>query len=81
MQEYLFDKEALRKLIAESGPDQNRIAITINLERPQDGIQARAIRFEPGSTLQNISVKEAFTAKVAPAPSTQLGGCPNPPGC
>jgi hypothetical protein len=34
MQEYLFDKEALRRLIEKSSDNLNRIAVRVNLNQP-----------------------------------------------
>lgn len=84
MQEYLFDKEALQKLIQESGADQNRIAITIDLNRPQDVIKARAIKFEIGTPklkTTNMATDSATISRLAAPDGGGLTGCPNPPGC
>ncbi|MGV3585935.1 MAG: hypothetical protein ACO1OF_02940 [Adhaeribacter sp.] len=82
MQEYLFNKEELRRLIEESTDDQNRIAVRIDLKRPQDKIWARATRYEPGTITQS-STDSTSTLSVAAkaAGDGEVPGCPNPPGC
>jgi len=81
MQEYLFNKEELRRLIEESTDDQNRIAITIDLKRPQDGLKARAIRFEAGKTIQSATDSTSLARMAIAGGDGDIAACPKPPGC
>ena len=70
MQEYLFNKEALKKLIENSPDHLNRIAVRINLDKPQENILALPVRFEDGITKEDDTIQDNV-----------ITGCPNPPGC
>ncbi|MDB5264209.1 MAG: hypothetical protein JWQ14_3492 [Adhaeribacter sp.] len=80
MPEYLFDKEALRKLIQDSSQDLNRIAISVNPEKPEETIFARAVKFENG-TPGDITTPVNSARLEAARPTSEVPGCPNPPGC
>ena len=74
--EYLFNKDELQKLIADS-PDSNTIVVSVDY------------RFGPtaGEFLADIvatarKIDGAVAAKEATAEATgSVRGCPNPPGC
>jgi hypothetical protein len=66
MQEYLFDKEALRRLIEKSSDNLNRIAVRVNLNQPQETIWARPVRFEAGSTFESSSDSAMSSQEAAP---------------
>ena len=73
--EYLFKKDEMQKLIADS-PDSNTVVISVNFKHGEGKgvfigeILARATYIDPATGSQ-VNAKDPGT----------IIGCPNPPGC